>query len=144
MGGLELGDPLLLRAVDRLRARREVRQQILADPVDLERGVAPGAAVTHRPLHRQPPRQLVRQQCVIELGDGDDGGVHGSPVQAAPGAVGPLDLVGDDDMGVQVRVTGPGVPVVERSGHHPAGANLMTASVAGARADDALLDELQR
>lgn len=50
----------------------------------------------------------------------------------------------DDDVRVQVRVAGPGVPVVEGRGDHPAGADLMTASVADARADDALLDELQR
>ncbi len=63
---------------------------------------------------------------------------------AAPYAVGALDLVGDHDVGVQVRVTSPGVPVIEGGRDHPEGADLMTAGVADARADDSLLGELQR
>lgn len=70
--------------------------------------------------------------------------MHGPPVEAPPRTVGTLHLVGDDDVGVQVRVTRAGVPMVECRGDHPAGAGLMTARVTDARADDALLDELQR
>ena len=142
--GFEVGEPLLLCAVDRLGPGREVREQVLADPVDLERRVAARASVAHRPLHRQPPPQLVRQQRVIQLRHRDDRRVHGPPVQAPPRAVGALDLVGDDDVGVQVRVPCPGVPVIERRSDHAARADLMTARLADARADDALLDELQR
>src|SRR4051794_31449561 len=40
---------------------------------------------------------------------------------------GPWDVVGDDDMRVQVRVAGAGVPVVEGSGDHAARPDLPAA-----------------
>ena len=141
---LELGQPFLLGAVDPFRAGGEVREEVVADAGHLERRVAARPALAHRPLHGKAPGELVSQERVVDLGDGDDRSVHGAPVEAAPGAVVPLDLVGDDDVGVQVRVTGPGVPMVERSRDHPAGVDLLATSVADAGADDALLDELQR
>jgi len=75
----------------------------------------------------------------------DDGGGEDWPLaDGAPRAVGAPDLVGDHDVGVQVRVIGSGVPVIEGGRDHPAGADLTTAGLPDARADDALLDELQR
>jgi len=86
--------------VDLLGPGGEVGQELVADAAQLEGRVAAWAAVPHGPLDGQAARELVGQERVVELGDGDDGGVDGPAVDAAPGAVGPLDLVGDDDVGV--------------------------------------------
>ena len=80
--------------------------------------------------HPEPPVQLGLDAGVVPLGRGDGGleqhpGVQGQP--PAGGAVrGPdADLVGDRDVGVQVRVAGAGVAVVERRGEQAGGVQLL-------------------
>lgn len=67
--------------------------------------------------------------------------VRASTLRHAPS--GPLDLVGAGDVGVHVRVTGSGVPVVECRGDHAARPGLIATGLTRARADHVLLDELQ-
>ena len=58
---------------------------------------------------------------VVGLAQGDLGGhERAAGVQGAPASVGALDPVGDHEVGVQVRVSLAGVPVVESRGHDAA------------------------
>ncbi len=76
---------------------------------------------------------MVGEHRLVQLRQGDHGGVHRSPVQTAPFAVErPVcDLVADDDVGVQVGVAGAGVEVIERRRHQPGDIDLRNGTVAG-------------
>jgi len=124
VGGGEPGGPVLLGAVDLVRPGGELGEQVVADAVDLEGGVAPLPALAHAPRHGQPAGELVGEQHVVQLRHGHHGTVDGRAVQRPPPAVRTLDLVREHDVGVQVRVRGAGVPVLERGGDHPLRADL--------------------
>ena len=103
-GGLDLGVP-----------GGEGFQEAVVDAVDLPvlpPGARDGADV---PLHPQARGQGVHEVVVVGLAQGDLGGhERATGVQGAPAPVGALDPVGDHEVGVQVRVSLAGVPVVER------------------------------
>ena len=68
-----------------------------------------------RPAPAELGGQLVGEDPVVQLGHADRGPVERLGVEGAPRPVGDgLDPVEDDDVGVQLRVAGAGVPVVER------------------------------
>ena len=121
----------------------ELGEQPVLDAVDLERRGAAAAPVPQRPADRQGGGEPVGEQVVVQLGDGDRGLVQPPPVQGAPPAVHALHLVRDDQVGVQVRVPGAGVPVIERGGDHPADPHALGAGVADAGAGHPLLHEPQ-
>ena len=100
-------------------------------PSTSKAGVRRGPRGRGRPRDREVAGEVVGEQVVVDLGDGDDGVVQGAGVHRPPPPVGALDLVRDDDVGVQVRVPGAGVPVVERRRDHPPGRDL--GAGAGAR-----------
>jgi hypothetical protein len=91
---------------------------------------------------------VVAEDRFVQFGHGDGPVVQRDAVEGAPLAVAHgLDLVGDDDVGVQVRVVGAGVVVVE-PGRKDAGDLALhdrsTRSLgAGAGGDDLALDEVQ-
>src|SRR5665647_2898895 len=120
----ELGGPVVFGAVDLVGPGGELGEQAVADAVDLEGGVAPLPALAHAPRHGQPAGELVGEHHVVQLGNRHHGAVDGRAVQGPPQPVGSLDLVRHHDVGVQVRVGGAGVPVLERGGDHALGVNL--------------------
>jgi hypothetical protein len=106
----------------------EAPDQRLGHPLELPVAVS----VRRRPLHPQCPGQLA-------LVDGPADGVRGQPmpiqiptVHGRPAAVRPLDPVGDDQMGVQQRVTFSGRPVVEPDPHQPLSGHTLDTAVAAA------------
>ena len=124
-GGLDLGVP-----------GGECLQEAVVDAVDLP-VLPPGARDgAHVPLHSQARGQGVHEVVVVGLAQGYLGGhERATGVQGAPGPVGALDPVGDHEVGVQVRVSLAGVPVVESRGHDAARLCLDDASGALAGAD---------
>ncbi len=102
----ELGEQDGHRGLDLHRPPGERRQQPVGDAVDLERGAAPLTAGAQGPGDRQPGGKGVGKQVVIDLGERVGGVVQGAGVHRAPSTVRALDLVRDDDVGVQVRVSG--------------------------------------
>src|SRR5665648_364502 len=89
-------------------------------------------------------RRLIGQQVVIDLRDRHHRVMQGLGVHRAPTAVVSLDLVGDHDVGVQVRVPGPGVPMVEGGGEHAASGDLATPRVPGPSEQSCAFDEPER
>jgi len=88
----------------------------------------------------EPGVQLGLQAGVVPLRGGHGGLEQHPPVQGQPptrGAIGIADpdLVGDRDVGVQVRVTGAGVSVVERRGQDAGGVQLLHPGVPAAGVD---------
>jgi hypothetical protein len=82
------------------------------------------------PLDPERPGQLV-------LVGGPVDGVRGQPmpvqvaaVQGRPAAVRPLDAVGDDQMGMQQRITLPGRPMVKPNGQQPLSGHVLVSTVA--------------
>ena len=143
MGGDEVGCPLLLGAVDLPGAGGEGGQHGVVDALELEGGVAPLAARAVGPAHGQAAGELVGEEGVVEGRDRDRRGVDGRAVEGAPDAVGALDLVGQHDVRVEIRIAGGRVPVVEGRRDDAARADLATAGVTHARAGDGALDEGQ-
>ena len=74
-------------------------------------GGAFGELDTHQGLH------VVFQAGVVNLRDSDHRPVDRGPIESAPFAVVGADPVGDQYVGVQVRIPGPAVAVRELSGH---------------------------
>ena len=132
VGGGEVGQGGAQRRVDVSRAGGERGQQPVVQPLDLERGGAALPAGPPPPAERQAVGEVVGEQVVIQLGHGDGGVVQGPGVHRPPPAVRSLDLVRDHDVGVQVRVAGAGVPVVERRRQHPPRGHLRGPTGAGA------------
>ena len=124
VGGDELGDRRGHCGVDLRRAGGEQGEQRVGDTRELERGGAARAAGAPPPRDGQTPAELVGEQVVVDLRDRDDGVVQRSGIDRAPQPVGALDLVRQDQVGVQVRVAGAGVPVVERRCDRPPGGDL--------------------
>ena len=80
-----------------------------------------GDAVAYRPpLDTEALGELPAQVGFVEVPDGGQPGVQRPAVQRRPPAVTRgVGEVGDHDMGVQVRVPGPGGAVPKRGGHEP-------------------------
>jgi hypothetical protein len=110
VGGVEVDQGALPGGVDVGGAGGELGQPRVLDAVDLERRGAAWAAGPPGPGEGEFAGQVVGDQVVVDLRDGDDGVVQGALVHRPPSAVEALDAVGDDDMGVQIGVTGAGVP----------------------------------
>ena len=141
--GDEVGSPLLLGAVDLLGPGGEGGQDRVVDALDFEGRIAALAARPVGPAHGHAMGEFVGEEGVVERRDRDRCGVDGRAVEGAPDAVGALDLVGEHDVRVQVRVAVSGVPVVERGGDDAARADLAAAGVADAGAGDCALDEVE-
>ncbi|OIQ85148.1 hypothetical protein GALL_330100 [mine drainage metagenome] len=144
MGGIEARDGARHRLVYLRGAGGELPHQILIDPIQLEPRRAARAQVTPPPHHRQPGRQVVGEHVVVDLRDRYHRVVQGSGVHRQPPTVRALDLVRDHHMGVQVRIPGPGVPVVKRRGQHPTRRALLTPTRASPSEQGRPLDEPQR
>ncbi len=143
MGGDEPGLPRLLGGVDLGGAAGELAQQLVGQPDQCQGRVVPLAALAQLPAHGQATGQLVGQQPVVQLADRDRRRQHRAPVQTAPGPVGALDLVGDHQVGVQVRVVQPGVDMLEPDRDQPARPDLPAPGGAEAGAHHRVLHEVQ-
>ena len=133
------GDQLIGGAGDLRGALREVLHQLGRDAGDVparDGGVPPRMS---GPAVPESLSEQVLQHAFVQLGQRDGVAVQGAGVEGAPPAVQGLDAVGEHDVGVQVRVTGAGIPVIERRRHHPADRFLEGAVVAGAGEHDLLL-----
>ena len=142
-------DEVVLGGLDRARALGEVLPQRLRDAVDLPLRLGRAAALLRRPAPAELGGQLVGEDPVVQLGHADRGPVERLGVEGAPRPVGDgLDAVEDDDVGVQLRVAGAGVPVVERGRDDAADVLLNHAALAHPGGEDLALavgdDRLQR
>jgi len=80
------------------------------------------ARIWVRTLGETQPQPVVKaslQRGVVRLGRRHIGLEEHAPVDAQPAPVPGLDLVRDRDMGMQIGVTSPGVPMGESRRHHP-------------------------
>jgi hypothetical protein len=114
--------------VDLAGALGEAPDKVLGHPLKLP--VAVGVCCC--PFHPKCPGQLA-------LVGGPVDGVRGQPmpvqvaaVQGCPASVRPLDTVGDDQVGVQQRVTLARCPVVEPDRQHPVSGHALDTAVAAA------------
>ena len=122
----------LARSITLERCENSSRRS-LPTPSTSHFGSADRARCSRHPRPAQVPGQLVGEQAVVQLGHADRGPEQRLGVQGPPLAVdGGLDPVEHDDVGVQLRVTGAGVPVVERGRDHPAHVLADRAGVPGA------------
>ena len=81
---------------------------------------------------------------VVGLRGRNDSLVEHPPIDAQPLPLGRLHLVRDRDVRVQIRVTGPAVPVGESSGHQPLDVDLTDPVGASSAVQRVRLDERQR
>ena len=149
VGRGEGGDEVVLGGLDRARALGEVLAQVLRDAVDLPLRLGRPAALLRRPAPAELGGQLVGEDAVVQLGHADCGPEERLGVERAPCPVGDgLDAVEDDDVGVQLRVAGAGVPVVERGRDDAADVLLDHAALAHPGGEDLALavgdDRLER
>ena len=96
------------------------------------------------PGEAEPVGEQVLQDALVQLGQRDDVVEQGRGVERAPRAVRGLDAVGDHDVGVQMRVAGAGVPVIERGRDTPRTSSCTTPAGAGAGEEDVLLGLAER
>ena len=103
--------------------------------------VGAGDGVTDVCVASEVPVEGVEEESVVVLAGGDGGLVEGAGVERDPRTVGDaLDAVGDDQMGVELRVSGAGFPMVEGGGNGAHRAEVGDAVPAGARVDDVLFE----
>jgi hypothetical protein len=102
-----------------------------------------GAGPFRKP-HPQAVTEALFEGGVIGFRGGDVGFEQHSAVDGQPAPVDGLHLVGHCDVGVQVGVAGPAVPVGERSRDQAPHINLSDAVWPGAGEQGMLLDEPQR
>ena len=130
--GLVLRDQSIGFLLDVGGAAGELVDQLLGDGRKLPSEVVVLAPVPLLPLNPEQSGHAVGQHRVVVLGDRDIRLEHRSPVQAAPSPVlRRLDLAGDDDVGVKLRIAQPGVPVVVRRGGNSDDVRLHHGTVAG-------------
>lgn len=79
------------------------------------------------PFHPKPIGQIMPQHRLVEGARGQTLSVQATGVQGGPPAIDPLDGVGDQDVGVELRVSVAGRPVPERRAHQPAAVDLLRA-----------------
>ena len=118
-GGLRCprsGRPALLeRGLDLRPAPREGAQDVRRHAIDVRDPVA-----HRRPRDAELARQLRSQPRLVEIAGGLAVRVEPTPVERRPAPVVRLDEVGDEDVRVQLRVTGARGPVPERRRDEPA------------------------
>ncbi|GAB3932546.1 hypothetical protein GCM10029976_038660 [Kribbella albertanoniae] len=78
----------------------------------------------------------------MDLGHRDGRLEQDAAIESSPCGVWPLDAVGDDDVGVELRVAGTGVPVVEGGGDDTAGVELGDPVMATSSERGVLLDKV--
>lgn len=138
---LHLLNPLAVTRRAAAGATRKLRQQRRGDPGDLPACVAVLAAIHRHPGHAEQPGGVIGQERVVGLRQRDGGLVQAARVQRAPAPVDALHLVRDDDVGVQLRVGGAGVVVVERGSDHPDDPHLRHTAPPHPRCGDALFQQ---
>ena len=108
-------------AFDALPPFREHGQQVGRDAVDLPDRPAAGlpSAGAFGEGDAEPGPELVLDPGVVPLRDRHRRREQLPAVQRPPGPVDALDLVRHRDMGVEIRVAGPGVPVMKHRRGHP-------------------------
>jgi len=115
---LELDGELAAADVDVGAARRPAVIQPGVDADDLpDRPLRPVGARAFSKPHPKPLAEVLLQCGVVSLRRGNICLEEHASVDGQPAPVEGLHLVGDRDMGVQVRVTGTTVPVGERGRH---------------------------
>src|SRR5581483_3447742 len=90
-----------------------------AADVDGDTGDVGGAAPDRRPLDPETTGELGAQVGLVEVAAGLSVQEQPPAIQVSPAAVGPAGHVGDQDVGVQLRVAGAARAVAKRSGEKP-------------------------
>ncbi|GAA1580269.1 hypothetical protein GCM10009789_37600 [Kribbella sancticallisti] len=129
--------------LDLLGSGRELGDEFVGYGVDVERRIALGTAFAELPVHAETARQVVREEHIVDLRHGNRGAIQDATVERSPRPLRTLNPVGDNDMGVELRVAAAGVPVIERCGDQTAGVDLRDAVLAGPGERCVLLDERQ-
>lgn len=139
-----VGHELVVGGADRPTPSREQVDEIAPHAVDLpDRDPDARARGSDEP-DAEPLHELLLDQGVVALRRGDVEGEQHARVQAAPLPVVAHRLRRDRDVGVQVRVTGAGVQVVEGCRCQAAGVDLLEPAVPGASDRGLLLEPSQR
>ena len=122
-GGIGTG-----RLEDLLAALGELAQVGVGEALDL------GDAVADRlPLHAEPLAQLMAEVCLIDVAGGLGVVEDRRVVEAGPAPVRSLGRVGDQDVGVELGVAGPGGAVLEGGGEEARAVEEFMAAGAAAR-----------
>ncbi len=133
----EMIDPVTGELIDHRRLAEQLLEQAKEQGVSL---VGPGGLLAG--LTKTVLETALEAELTEHLGY-EHGGTPGAAVEAASPAVVALDLVGDEHVGVQVRVVEPGVDMLEACGDEPAGGDLLAAAGADAGAHHLALDEVE-
>jgi hypothetical protein len=121
------GQPVQL-GVDLAGALGEAADQRLGHPLEL----AVAVSIRWCPLHPQCPDELALVGGPVNSVRSQPMPIQVASVQRCPAAVRPLDAVGDDQVGVQQRVTFPGRPVVEPDRQQPPSGHVLDTTMATA------------
>ena len=119
------------RLLDLDAAARERAQRLLRHAVDLGHALADGP-----PPDAEAARELLAQRRLVEVARGARVGVDEPPVEGGPPAVRALDQVGDDDVGVELRVARAAGPMEERGGRQAVAASILRRPPAPRRATE--------
>jgi hypothetical protein len=105
--------------LDVARAGRELPHQHIRHPRDLKRRVTPLSPLPHLPTEAKITSEMVGENRVVMLRQGDDRGVHRTTIQGPPLPImSTLHLVYDHHMSVQLRIGRPAVVMVVRRRNH--------------------------
>ncbi|MCB5294193.1 hypothetical protein BJQ90_03656 [Arthrobacter sp. SO3] len=138
MAGGPFGDEAVGFQVDEAGAVGEFEDQHLVDAGELLAGVVRvRGRLADVGVGAEIPLESVEEETVVVLAGCDRGLVERPRIQRDPRIVGDaLDAVGDDQVGVQLRIPGTGLPMVKGGGYGAAGAEVGDAVAAGPRMDD--------
>lgn len=110
-----IGEPVVLAPGFELEAASGERVDLrTGEPFDV------GHPVGYRlPPNPQPFRQLLAENRLVEVPGGQLKPIQQPPIHRPPHPIGPLDLVGDHHMGMELGVVGAGSELGERRRHIP-------------------------
>ena len=141
---LKPGRQLTLPFLDQHPPARPASVQCRVNTDDLpDRPLRRIGAGPFRKPHPQAVMEVLLEGGVVGFRGGDVGFEQHPAVDGQPASVEGLDLVRDRDVGVQIRVTRPAVPMGKRGGDEASDVDLADALRSGPGEQGMLLDECQ-
>ncbi|MCB5275914.1 hypothetical protein BJG92_03468 [Arthrobacter sp. SO5] len=145
MAGGPFGHETVCFQIDEAGAVGEFADEYLVDAGELLTGVVCVCGrLTDIGVGAEVSVECVEEETVIVLAGSDRGFVQRPRIQRDPRVVGDaLDAVGDDQVGVKLRISGTGLPMVEGGSDGSPGAEVGDAVAAGPRVDCRFFEPLQ-
>ncbi len=130
------GDQVVLRRADRRCSGGEGVEEGVGDAGEVPAGVAVDAAVALVPGESELAGEVIGENGPVVLRQGDHRGVDRPAVKGTPPSVyACLDLAGDHDVGVELRIPRSGVEVIKRHRGDPVHVDLGYRPIGSVRPD---------